>query len=369
MASSRSIRSLGKFSLAVTEVKSAGFEESEKPPQDEANSSLSGSSASTGVAAAQGTDCGRAKAGPMRDFEPSEATTEVLGTLPQQQIPYQRQLCLVVVTGADKGVVFTLKPGTYTLGRSAQHADFVINGRGLSRAHARVTVDEADIVTVLDLESTNGVFVNGVKIEQISLSSGDTLTLGPEVSLRLDAPDQTIQTLLNEMQRGATQDGLTGLLNRASFMQRLNEEASLTARHSLQTGLAILDVDHFKKVNDTYGHSAGDAVLVEVANRLTSAVRGEDVVARYGGEEFVILMRYTNLEGCGHLLERVRSSIASQPFRILGCDGDTEITVTISIGLAQFGAEINQAQLLEQADQALYEAKRSGRNRLVVAGE
>lgn len=317
----------------------------------------------------QGTLWPQAKAAPMRDFEPTDATTEVLGTLPQQQIPYQRQLCLVVVTGADKGVVFTLKPGTYTLGRSAQHADFVVNGRGLSRAHARVKVDEFDGIRVTDLESTNGVFVNGNKVEEASLASGDTLTLGPEVSLRLDAPDATIQVLLQEMQRGATQDSLTGLLNRASFMQRLSEEASLTARHSLHTGLAILDVDHFKKVNDTYGHPAGDAVLIEVARRLTSSVRGEDILARFGGEEFVLLMRHTNLDGCRQLLERVRSAIGTQPFAVASVDGQTEITVTISIGLAQFGAEIDQAQLLEQADQALYEAKRSGRNRLVIAGE
>lgn len=299
----------------------------------------------------------------MEDLDP---TTEVLGFAPRlQPTSQQKQLCLVVVTGAEKGAVFPLHPGIATLGRSAQHADFVISGRGLSRTHARLDISEAGEVLVEDLESTNGLFVNGVKTLNGTLKPGDTLTLGPDVSLRLDAPDQSIQSLLQEMHRGATVDALTGLINRRSFLERLEAETAATTRHSLQACLAMVDVDHFKSVNDTYGHPAGDAVLVEVAGRLAQHVRQEDVVARFGGEEFVVLLRHTDLKGGVVLLDRLRCFIADQPFRVPTPDGEREIQVTFSAGITEIVKTSNSEQLLERADVALYQAKRSGRNRVV----
>lgn len=297
----------------------------------------------------------------MEDYE---QTTEVLGFAPRVEQSGSKQLCLVVVNGAEKGAVFALQGGAFILGRSAQHSDFVLNGRGLSRAHARLTVDEGGRVEVSDLGSTNGVFVNGQKVEQSSMQPGDTLTLGPDVSLRLDAPDQSIQSLLQEMHRGATQDSLTGLLNRRSFMERLQEEASATTRHSLQTCLALVDVDHFKKVNDTYGHPAGDAVLVEVAARLAKAIRSEDVVARFGGEEFILLLRHTGLAGAMVLMERIRVAIAEGSFDVPTPEGARQISITISSGVAQLEPDCAVDQVLEKADVALYSAKRGGRNQV-----
>lgn len=299
----------------------------------------------------------------MEDFE---ATTEVLGFAPSwQNTGVKKQLCLVIVSGAEKGAVFPLNEGSTTLGRSAQHADFVVSGRGLSRAHARITVSSEEI-QVEDLGSTNGLFINGEKTLSGRLHPGDTLTLGPDVSLRLDAPDQSIQSLLQEMHKGATQDALTGLLNRRSFLQRLSEEASATARHSLQTCLALIDVDHFKSVNDTYGHPAGDAVLVGVAQRLGQSVRGEDTVARFGGEEFVILLRHTNLTGGQILLDRLREVVAGTPFKVPTPDGEQQINITFSAGLTQLGKSDSCERVLERADVALYEAKRTGRNRVIT---
>jgi len=299
----------------------------------------------------------------MEDFE---STTEVLGFAPRfQEKSQEKQLCLVVVTGAEKGAVFPLNPGVATLGRSAQHADFVISGRGLSRAHARLDISEAGEVLVEDLDSTNGLFINGTKTLNGSLKPGDTLTLGSDVSLRLDAPDQSIQSLLQEMHKGATVDALTGLMNRRSFLERLAGETAATNRHSLQGCLAMVDVDHFKSVNDTYGHPAGDAVLVEVAQRLAKHVRQEDVVARFGGEEFVVLLRHTDLAGGVVLLDRLRGFIADQPFTVPTPDGSREIAVTFSAGITQIEKMANSEQLLERADVALYQAKRTGRNRVV----
>lgn len=299
----------------------------------------------------------------MEDFE---STTEVLGFAPRfQKSSGQKQLCLVVVSGAEKGAVFPLNPGTATLGRSAQHSDFVISGRGLSRAHARLEISEAAEVMVEDLESTNGLFVNGTKTMRGPLKPGDTLTLGPDVSLRLDAPDQSIQSLLQEMHKGATLDVLTGLINRRSFLERLEEETAATHRHSLQTCLAMVDVDRFKSVNDTYGHPAGDAVLVEVARRLSKHVRQEDVVARFGGEEFVVLLRHTDLAGGVVLLDRLRGFVSEEPIAVPTPEGNQTIQVTFSAGITQLDQKSSGEQLLERADVALYEAKRTGRNRVV----
>ena len=299
----------------------------------------------------------------MEDFE---STTEVLGFAPRfQKASEQKQLCLVVVTGAEKGAVFPLNPGVATLGRSAQHSDFVISGRGLSRAHARLDITQEGEVVVEDLESTNGLFINGNKTARGALKPGDTLTLGPDVSLRLDAPDQSIQSLLQEMHKGATLDALTGLINRRSFLERLEEETAATHRHSLQTCLAMIDVDHFKSVNDTYGHPAGDAVLVEVARRLSKHVRQEDVVARFGGEEFVVLLRHTDLPGALVLLDRLRGFVSNEAIPVPTPEGNQTITVTFSAGLTQLDNQANSEQLLERVDVALYQAKRNGRNRVV----
>ncbi|MBT9582712.1 diguanylate cyclase [bacterium] len=297
----------------------------------------------------------------MEDFE---STTEVLGFAPLQETREKKQLCLVVVSGTEKGAVFPLAEGATTIGRSAQHADLVVTGRGLSRTHARIVVTD-DLVKVEDLGSTNGLFINGQKTLDGVMAAGDTLTLGPDVQLRLDASVESIQSLLQELRRGATQDSLTGLLNRRSFLDRLQEEMSASARHSLKACVAMIDVDHFKSVNDTYGHPAGDAVLVGVAQRLNSGMRGEDTLARFGGEEFAVLLRHTDLDGGLILLDRLRETVANLPFDVPTPSGTETITVTFSAGLTLLAGKDTQKRVLERADVALYEAKRTGRNRVI----
>lgn len=297
--------------------------------------------------------------------EDFDATTEVLGVVPKPQPAYHPKLCLVVVKGADKGAVFPLGTGVFVLGRSAQHSEIVVSGRGLSRAHARVSVLAEDGLLLEDLKSTNGTFLNGERIESAPLGPGDLITLGPDVTLVLEASDQSIQSLLQEMYRSATLDSLTGLLNRRSFLERFEEEVSATRRHGLQACLGIMDIDFFKAVNDTYGHPAGDAVLVEVAQRLTGCLRTEDVLARFGGEEFVILARQTPAEGAWVLLERMRGCVEEQPFGVPTPEGEKQIRVTLSAGFTVLGKESSLEQAMERADVALYEAKRSGRNRVI----
>jgi two-component system cell cycle response regulator len=158
-------------------------------------------------------------------------------------------------------------------------------------------------------------------------------------------------------------DALTGLANRRQLVERLAEMGSMSRRHDRPLGVLMLDIDHFKRVNDTAGHDAGDAVLREFARRLRQLPRVEDVVGRWGGEEFLVLLPDTGLVGARLFGERVVVAIAAEPFALP--DG-TQLRVTVSVGCAVDTPD-DAEKLVAIADAALYEAKAAGRNRLVCA--
>jgi diguanylate cyclase (GGDEF)-like protein len=161
-------------------------------------------------------------------------------------------------------------------------------------------------------------------------------------------------------------DPLTKTRNRSALLGSLQREWEIARRHAQALSVIMLDVDHFKSVNDTYGHSAGDAVLEQVAKCICSSVRASDVVFRYGGEEFLILLANTENEGALQLAERVRSELQKCPCAI---GSDTPLRVTASLGVATLNSNENKEVLLARADQAMYLAKRKGRNRVEVAPE
>jgi two-component system, cell cycle response regulator len=162
----------------------------------------------------------------------------------------------------------------------------------------------------------------------------------------------------------ATHDALTGLWNRGEILEMLRRELERGARSKTTTGILMLDIDHFKAINDTYGHLTGDAVLREVTQRITKAVRSYDSVGRYGGEEFVIVLPGCSREQVDQGAERVRAAVDDGPVRV----GESQIAVTVSIGAAvtAHGA-ISEKEILAAADVALYRAKEIGRNRTVVS--
>ncbi len=164
----------------------------------------------------------------------------------------------------------------------------------------------------------------------------------------------------------ATHDSLTGLLNRPEVLDRLNRAITRARREGSSLALAMADVDHFKTINDTYGHGIGDIVLREIARRMTSAVRPYDVVGRYGGEEFLIVFETSGALEAIQLAERLRLCISGEPVRI----GDTSIEVAISLGVVAVmdGTVEDPDALIRAADIGLYEAKKRGRNRVVAAG-
>lgn len=173
----------------------------------------------------------------------------------------------------------------------------------------------------------------------------------------------------DQFRRLAVRDGLTGLFNRRYFLEQFEAEFDRSRRHGHPLSFLIIDVDHFKKINDHHGHQTGDRALIEVARTLELAVRKSDLVARYGGEEFVVLLPETGTDGACEVGERCRQEI--EKLEIAGADASA-FSVTISLGLAQYPAHSAGTgridDLVHQADQALYQAKQSGRNRLVVAG-
>ena len=163
-------------------------------------------------------------------------------------------------------------------------------------------------------------------------------------------------------------DPLTGVNNRRFFDQRVQEEVTLAQRQQSSLACLFIDLDHFKSINDNYGHQAGDTVLKEVAKSLAEIMRTSDVLARYGGEEFVILLANTSLQTAQDIAERIRSKVENTPFKVNKRD---TLNVTMSIGLAVMAKDTpfqTTEQLIQAADQAVYAAKAAGRNRVHIAG-
>ncbi len=174
-----------------------------------------------------------------------------------------------------------------------------------------------------------------------------------------------LRALAAELYQASIRDPLTQAFNRRHFAERLAEELAYARRHDTYVGVLVLDADHFKRVNDTHGHKAGDVVLQGIARLLREATRAEDIVARYGGEEFVVLLRDARPNQAALVAERIRRSVAGCHFEHQG----TQIAVTVSVGTAAVqGAEAREETLLPVADSRLYAAKSAGRNCVVSDG-
>jgi diguanylate cyclase (GGDEF)-like protein len=192
---------------------------------------------------------------------------------------------------------------------------------------------------------------------------GEELAARVRRSLLLQARMQALATQVAELQRLSATDGLTGVHNHRHFQERLREEFRRAQRYDDALSLILLDLDHFKSVNDQYGHAAGDGVLREVAGALQRGVRETDLVARYGGEEFAVLLPRTHLTGALTVAERVRREL-----RALHLGADALLRVTASLGVSSFPHRtvLTPEQLLLTADEALYRAKHEGRDRICL---
>ena len=177
---------------------------------------------------------------------------------------------------------------------------------------------------------------------------------------------EELRTDLAKAQRDANTDSLTGIANRKYFDYEFGAAAEESRLKKLPLSLLFADIDHFKRFNDTHGHQVGDQVLRLVAQVLTSSVKGRDLAARYGGEEFAVLLPQTDLEGARHLAEQIRRTVANSRIR-LKSNGRHLGAITLSVGCAQYDPREALSDLIRRADEALYQAKRQGRNRVIAA--
>ncbi len=271
----------------------------------------------------------------------------------------KRAASFIALAGSQAGRMHKLSHSEMIIGRASE-ADIRFEGYGVSRHHAKVDIQPGGSIVLIDLNSTNGTFCNGQKIDTHTLREGDKVQIGTTI-LKFTYQDAVEEDFQRRQYELVTRDSLTGCFNKKSFLEHLSSEFAYATRHNKVLSLAMIDIDHFKKINDTFGHLAGDYVLRSVANLMQVTVRTEDTLARYGGEEFALIMRETPTDHGFIVAERIRHCIELEEFTFEG----QRIPVTISVGVATWeGGEPRTAEALVQAaDGLLYQAKRNGRNR------
>ncbi len=282
----------------------------------------------------------------------------------QEEDRDRRRFLLVRSDRTRLGEVLALTEKSYVAGRNAQ-CDLWLDGEGVSRKHAQFDRDPKGY-TITDLKSANGTYVNGERVEKHPLADGDLVQVGPLVSFRYTVTDAQHEKTMRQLYEASVRDALTGAHNREYLGERLRSELAYAMRHRTELAVLLLDLDHFKKVNDTYGHPAGDAVLMAVSSAIKSRLRAEDVLARYGGEEFVVILRAGNIGEARVASERIRETIEALPIVFEG----HRIPVTASIGCATISCagQFAPEAMIAVADRRLYAAKNAGRNRVVWEG-
>lgn len=280
--------------------------------------------------------------------------------------PGSRSACLVLYSGNVPGRRYDLQDGTLSIGRAPDCTLPLMESASLSRHHAELLV-AGDAVQLRDLGSVNGTQVNGQRVEgTVTLKDGDMLRLG-EVLLKYFQRNSLDALLHDQIYRIATVDAGTEVFTKRFVMDALEREIRQAARSGQALAVLCLDLDHFKTVNDRWGHDAGDQVLREAAAAVHGSVRAGDIVGRIGGEEFLVVLPGATLPEALALAERVRVAVAARKAALRQPDGSMVLhEQTVSIGVAVLGAGMAGArELLAAGDTHLYAAKHGGRNRVV----
>jgi len=274
---------------------------------------------------------------------------------------------LTRVTGPGIGhttAVPTDRRSGVVLGRGAS-AGVRVEDDTVSREHARVWVDAEGSVRVSDLGSTNGTLLNGQRVAEAVLSEGDKIQVGRWAVFRFSLNDRLDDDYLEHLYQTSIRDALTGLFNRRYLLECLERDLALSRRHGIPLSLVLVDVDGFKRVNDTFGHAGGDRVLRGLAELLGSMQRHESIVARYGGEEMAVLLRNVGAVGGEVFAERMRAAVEARPLPV----GRGKVRLTISLGVASTDHDAADAPeaFVDAADRYLYLSKRRGRNCVTTA--
>jgi len=267
--------------------------------------------------------------------------------------------CLVEIYGPDLGKKYPLAGDELTIGRDSKN-EIVVDLDNVSRKHARVAAREGKCF-VSDLGSTNGTYLNDQEIlHETPLRNGDLIKVGGSIFKFLYGGNVE-QLYYEEIYRMAIIDGLTQVYNKRYLLEFLEREMARCHRYARALSLIMFDIDHFKNINDSNGHLAGDYVLRELAGLVRAKVRKEECVGRYGGEEFTIVMPEAGPEKARRFADKLLRMVADHDFVF----ENNKITVTISIGVADMTGETTEpVQFIKSADTNLYKAKRDGRNRV-----
>ncbi len=268
------------------------------------------------------------------------------------------EACLVIIYGQEIGRKIPLGGAAVVVGRSSR-CDLPLDEESVSRQHARIEpADTTGNYQVSDLGSTNGTYVNDAQVKSAGLRHGDQIQIGRSI-LKFLSSGHIESAYHEEIYRLMTTDGLTQLINRRTFEETLSREIGRANRHLRPVSLALIDIDRFKQVNDTFGHLAGDAILRQLGSLLRVNLRRDDIAGRLGGEEFAVILPEVDLQGGIVAAEKIRRLVEEHRFEFDG----THIPITISIGVTTKPDEDADAvELIRRADEHLYEAKHAGRN-------
>jgi diguanylate cyclase (GGDEF)-like protein len=281
----------------------------------------------------------------------------------------RNQACLVQYSGAGLGKRYLLQEKEVSIGR-ATTATIFLNENSVSRDHARIYCSDSG-EEVEDKGSSNGTYVNDERIStRVPLKDGDIIRLGT-ILLKYFDSDNIDGIVQDKIYRMATTDVLTQIFNRQYLMDALASEFKVSKAYKTPLTLIYYDLDHFKRVNDNYGHNAGDTILKESCNLVRKVVRKDDIFGRVGGEEFVIVLPKTDADTAVDLAERVRRAHESHVFDLeFEKNGQTNKVAhrqTVSLGVAQLAATMSEPEhLLSAADRKLYTSKETGRNKVSV---
>ena len=267
--------------------------------------------------------------------------------------------CLVVIYGSQLGRKYTLTDEQLTLGRDPDNT-IILDVDSVSRRHARVDTVQGKKVLV-DLNSTNGTYLNDTMVvSREKLKNGDLLKVGDTI-FKFLAGSNIEAAYHEEIYTMTVTDGLTQIPNKRYLLEYLEREFSRARRYGRNLSCVMFDIDHFKKINDEYGHLTGDFMLKELAQLCRRRIRREEMFARYGGEEFCVVLPESDGDGVQDFANTVRRIIEQHTFEF----ENSKIPVTVSLGIGHLVQSMkNPLELLKAADDNLYRAKRAGRNRV-----